>query len=111
MALPQALAKWWRGWTEGNRFEDCTEWDVERMANDTGVSPIELRRLANLGEDSADLLVQRMAALDLDRGEVSAAVPKTLQLVKYFGLGRHVNRASAAALRRCRREWQSCRFH
>jgi len=49
------------------------------MAKDTGVSPAELRRLVNLGEDSADLLVQRMAALDLDRGEVSATAPKTLQ--------------------------------
>ena len=79
MALPQALAKWWRDWTEGTRFEDCAEWDVERMAKDTGVSPAELRRLVNLGEDSADLLVQRMAALDLDRSEVSATAPKTLQ--------------------------------
>ena len=79
MALPQALAKWWQDWTEGKRFEDCTDWEVERMAKDTGVSPAELRRLVDLGEGSADLLLDRMAALDLDRREVSATVPGTFQ--------------------------------
>ena len=79
MALPQAIAKWWRDWTEDNRFENCADCDVERMAKDAGVSPAELRRLANLGEDSANLLLDRMAALNLDRAEVSATAPETLQ--------------------------------
>jgi hypothetical protein len=79
MALPQALAKWWQNWTAGNRFENCSDWDVEQMAKDIGVSSDELRRLASLGEDSADLLLARMAALHLDRSEVSASVPEILQ--------------------------------
>jgi hypothetical protein len=79
MALPQALAKWWQDWTEGDRLESCPDREVERMAKDTGVSAAELRCLANMGEDSADLLLQRMAALDLDRNEVSATVPATFQ--------------------------------
>lgn len=33
--------------------------------------PSDLRRLASLGPESADLLLRRMAALDLDRNEVS----------------------------------------
>jgi Family of unknown function (DUF6455) len=36
-------------------------------------------RLANLGPDSADLLLRRMAALDLDRNEVSRTEPRTFQ--------------------------------
>jgi len=79
MSVPQALAKWWHDWTEGDRFEDCADREVERMAKDTGVSPAELRRLEKLGPDSADLLLQRMAALDLDRNEIAATVPGTFQ--------------------------------
>jgi len=79
MALPQVLVKWWRSWTEGDQFEDCTKWEVERMAKDVGVSPAELRGLANLGANSADLLLHRMAALDLDREEVSMTAPMTFQ--------------------------------
>ncbi|SRR6266508_2063779 len=57
----------------------CGEDEVERMAKDIGVSASELRRLATLGPDSADLLLRRMAALDLDRKEVSRTEPRTFQ--------------------------------
>jgi hypothetical protein len=53
--------------------------DVERIAEDIGVSPSELRKLARRGPQSADLLLRRMAALDLDPKEVSAAEPRTFQ--------------------------------
>src|SRR5215831_16526549 len=49
------------------------------MAKDVGVPASELRRLASLGPDSADLLLRRMAALDLDRTEVSRTEPRTFQ--------------------------------
>jgi hypothetical protein len=52
---------------------------VERLAKDVGVSASELRRLVNLGPDSADLLLRRMAALDLDRNELSRTEPRTFQ--------------------------------
>jgi len=65
------LSQWWREWTTkgsaGLELKCCGEEEVERMAKDIGVSASELRRLANLGPDSADLLLRRMAALDLDR--------------------------------------------
>jgi hypothetical protein len=57
----------------------CGEEEVERLAKDVGLSASELRRLANLGPDSADLLLRRMAALDLDRKEVSRTEPRTFQ--------------------------------
>ena len=74
-SVTKAVSQWWRGWTRraAARLEltCCGEEEVERLARDVGVSASELRRLANLGPDSADLLLRRMAALDLDRNEVS----------------------------------------
>jgi len=51
----------------------------QRMARDLGVSVPELHRLASLGPQSADLLLRRMAALDLDIKEVSEVAPQTLR--------------------------------
>src|SRR5215469_10317925 len=39
----------------------------------------ELRKLAEHGPEAADLLARRIAALDLNKDEVAAAVPRTLQ--------------------------------
>jgi hypothetical protein len=78
----KAISQWWRDWTRrGSALElkCCAEGEVERMAKDIGVSASELRRLAALGPDSADLLLRRMTALDLDRNEVSRTEPRTFQ--------------------------------
>jgi hypothetical protein len=60
-------------------FGICSDEDVERMAHDVGSSTAELRQLASKGPESADLLQDRMAALDLDRGEVARREPATFQ--------------------------------
>ena len=82
-SLIKAVSQWWRELTRRGsaRFElkCCGEEEVERMAKDIGLSSSELRRLASLGPDSADLLLRRMAALDLDRNEVSQTEPRTFQ--------------------------------
>ena len=82
-SLTKAISQWWREWTRraSARFElkCCGDEEVERMAKDIGLSSSELRRLANLGPDSADLLLRRMAALDLDRNEVSRTESRTFQ--------------------------------
>ena len=79
----KAVSQWWRDWTRRNsalmELKCCGEDEVERLAKDVGVSASELRRLASLGPDSADLLLRRMAALDLDRNEVSRTEPRTFQ--------------------------------
>ena len=49
------------------------------MARDLSISVPELRKLASLGPQSADLLLRRMAALDLDNKEVSEIAPQTLR--------------------------------
>jgi Family of unknown function (DUF6455) len=79
----KALSQWWREWTTKSsarlELKCCGEGEVERMAKDIGVSASELRTLANRSPDSADLLLRRMAALDLDRNEVSRTEPRTFQ--------------------------------
>ncbi len=76
------VAQWWRNWTSGSELRDaacCAEGEVERAARDLGVSAPELRRLARLGPHAADLLLRRMAALNLDRNEVSRTETRTFQ--------------------------------
>jgi hypothetical protein len=81
-SLTKAALQWWRDWTGRNsalELKCCGEDEVERMARDIGMSASELRRIAALGPGSADLLLRRMAALDLDRKEVSQTEPRTFQ--------------------------------
>jgi hypothetical protein len=74
----QTIWQWCCSMTDalGNVGEE----DVERMAHDIGISALELRQLASHGPQSADLLMQRMAALDLDRNEVVRTEPATFNL-------------------------------
>jgi hypothetical protein len=82
-SLTKAVSQWWRDWTRRSsalsQLKCCGQDEVERLARDIGVSASELRSLASLGPDSADLLLRRMAALDLDRNEVSQTEPRTFQ--------------------------------
>lgn len=79
----EVISEWWRAWAgNGTRFSEltcCAEIEVERIAKDVGVSAAELRSLSRLGPGAADLLLRRMAALDLDRKEVSQTEPATFQ--------------------------------
>ena len=68
----------WVGHSQSS-FGICSDEEVERMAQDVGTSTAELRQLASRGPKSADLLQERMAALDLDRGEVARSEPATFQ--------------------------------
>ena len=73
------LRQWWRNWktarSSGAELRCFAEDEVERMAQEIGTSAAELRQLAKRGPDSANLLLQRMAALDLDPNEVAAREP------------------------------------
>jgi DNA-binding transcriptional LysR family regulator len=77
----KAIAQWYRRWAQrssASEFKCLGDDMVERMAQDVGMSSEELRRLARLGPGAADLLPQRMAALDLDQKEVAREEPQTL---------------------------------
>lgn len=78
----KAISQWLRDWARKSSARElrcCGEEEVERMARDIGMSASELRRIAALGPDSADPLLCRMAALDLDRKEVSQTESRTFQ--------------------------------
>src|SRR6516165_3519306 len=81
-SLIKAVFQWWRDWARRSsalELRCCGEDEVERIAKDLGLSASELRRVTKLGPGSADLLLRRMAALDLDRKEVSRTEPRTFQ--------------------------------
>ena len=77
------MRRWWQNWREANSSLSelicCGKYEAERMAHDLGLPVSELRKLAELGPEAADLLARRMAELNLDRNEVAAVVPTTLQ--------------------------------
>lgn len=78
----KAIARWWQEWTEAapaSTLRCCAEDEVERLARDVGLTPHELRSLAKRGPDAADLLLRRMAALDLDQDEVARVERRTFQ--------------------------------
>jgi len=60
-------------------LSDCAEEEIEHMAHDLCMSASELRELAREGPGSADLLLRRMASIDLDPREVSLTQRQTFQ--------------------------------
>ena len=82
-SLLNAISQWLRNWTrsraESWEMQCCGAEDAEQIARDLGVSLPDLRRLARQGPDAADLLLKRMAALDLDRNEVARVEPQTFK--------------------------------
>jgi hypothetical protein len=79
----EIISTWWQEWTRSgsgsSELACCAEDEVDRIARDMGMSARELRQLAQHGPHSADLLLRRMAALDLDPKEVSQTEPQTFQ--------------------------------
>ena len=77
------LRQWCRNWRgASSRFTElacCGDYEVERMARDLGMPSSELRKIANRGPEAADLLLRRMAELNLDSKEVAATAPGTFQ--------------------------------
>ena len=57
----------------------CGELEIERIAHDVCMTLAELRAVAKRGPEAADLLLERMAALDLDPAEVAQVGPETFR--------------------------------
>lgn len=79
----EMVQHWWQQWTSNGPAlanPSCSaENEVQRIATDIGMSVAELRELAKLGPKSAELLLRRMTALDLDRKEVAQVQPQTFR--------------------------------
>lgn len=82
-SLAEVISQWWQNWTNPrSNFSDlscCVTGEVERVAREAGVTVAELKTLARLGPDAADLLPRRVAALGLNSNEVMRAEPRTVQ--------------------------------
>lgn len=64
---------------DASELSCCAEADIERIARDLQMSPAELHAVVQRGPNAADQLLKRMAALDLDPGEVSRLAPETFR--------------------------------
>jgi len=65
-----SILQWWRKRRSAG-LVDCGDEEIEHIAHDLCMSASELRELARKGPGSADLLLRRMASIDLNPEEVS----------------------------------------
>jgi hypothetical protein len=76
------MARWWRNWkvtrANGQRLDCCGSAEVERIANDVGVSVPELRALAGKWPNAAEPLNRRLAALALDPADIRNREPQVM---------------------------------
>jgi hypothetical protein len=82
-ALLAAISAWWRKWKDCraavSEVESLGDAELAHVAQDVGLSAPQLRTLAGKWPDSADLLSQRLAALQLDEAAVSQTEPGVLR--------------------------------
>jgi len=61
------------------RLDACDNNEMARISQDVGLSPHELREMAELGPDAAKQLLDRMAVLHLDADALAKSEPSTLR--------------------------------
>jgi len=61
------------------RLEACDTNEIAHIARDVGLSPSDLRHMAELGPDAAQQLLDRMAALHLDADALAKREPGTMR--------------------------------
>lgn len=78
-----AVTRWWRRCTNTGsdlfELESCGADQIERMAQDLGLSASDLRSLVSHGPGGASLLRRRLAALHLDQDELARSEPALLR--------------------------------
>ena len=78
-SLLDAISNWWSNWTKkicGIGAELLRGGRNQPHRKDLGMSTDEFHKLVSCGPEAANLLLRRMAALDLDRSEVSRTEPR-----------------------------------
>ncbi|HUZ32084.1 MAG TPA: hypothetical protein VMV19_08280 [Xanthobacteraceae bacterium] len=73
-----AIVQWWQRQLDSAELRSCGQEVIESMAHDVGLSELELKQLTSKGPYAADLLLPRMAALDLNPKEVSRLEPTVM---------------------------------
>lgn len=77
-AMWRAVSDWVRGESASGISCGADE-EIERIARDVGMTSSELRATVKQGNAAADLLLERLAALDLDPAEVAEVGPETFR--------------------------------
>lgn len=77
----QTIRNWYSRWRAGNErlrdLECCSPFDLDRIAQDLGLSVFELRQVTASG--NADLLVARLRDNKIDPSAIDPAVLRDLQ--------------------------------
>jgi len=88
-SLIEAISKRWSDWVERqhalselSELKCYAEEEIERIASDIGVSSAAIHKLVSRGADATNLLLRRMAVLDLDRTEVARTEPQVFRELK-----------------------------
>src|SRR5689334_11438807 len=80
------IGAWLKNWRERptalTELEACGDREVERIANDAGMSVGDLRVLAGKWPDAAHLAERRMAALGLDAARMRETEPAVMRDVQ-----------------------------
>ena len=79
LAMRDRFQNWTLARECARRLDACDEYEVDRIARDFGLSRAELRRMAKLGPDSANLLLQRLDALHIDAATLNRRQPGVMR--------------------------------
>ena len=100
----KAISNWWSNYTkrrhrlhESSELKCFAEEEIDRIANEAGVSAAEIHDLVKHSPEAPNLLFRRMTALNLDRDEVSRIDPSIFEELK-------TNCALCDSRRRCIRD-------
>jgi hypothetical protein len=82
-ALLDTIGNWWRNWKHSRaavaEIDALDGAEMSRVAQDVGLNGAQLRVMAGKWPDAADLLSQRLAALQLDEGTIVRSEPGVLR--------------------------------
>jgi hypothetical protein len=79
------------------RLDACDSHEIARIAHDVGLSPYDLRQMAELGPEAAQQLLDRMAILHLDADLLAKSDPNTMRDMQRLC-------SSCVAKKRCQRD-------
>jgi hypothetical protein len=78
-------------------LDACDSAEIARMAHDVGVSEYDLRQMARLNPDAANLVLERLKALHLFAEEIAANAPGTMRDLQRLC-------SNCASKKRCQRD-------
>jgi hypothetical protein len=78
-SFADAAKAFWQRTAAVSELATCDAVELARVAQDLGISPADLRSLANRDKTAADLLKRRLETLRLDQTSIDLALMRDLQ--------------------------------